>query len=137
MTDEDAADPAEDVARSAEDEPTRASAKPDATGPGTATGEATADDTVWPADGAAGRGNGPGPTDGTPHEGAPHDPGPEAELPLEAEGPHEEDREGNVAGMLAQDQPLEPGTIDLENALFVLLGVVIVVGFLVLGIAGL
>lgn len=54
------------------------------------------------------------------------------------EEPTQDDEHGgNVAGMLARDQPLEPGTIDVENALFVLIGVVMVVGFLVLAIAGL
>lgn len=44
---------------------------------------------------------------------------------------------GNVAGSLDADQPLEPQQINVENAFFVLLGVVLVVGFLVLAIQGL
>ena len=35
--------------------------------------------------------------------------------------------EGNIAGTLAHNQPLEPGDIDLENAIFVVLGVLLVV----------
>lgn len=38
--------------------------------------------------------------------------------------------EGNVAGSLMSDQPLEAGDIDLENAFFVLLGVLLVVGLI-------
>lgn len=45
--------------------------------------------------------------------------------------------DGNVAGSLDADQPLEPQQIDLENAFFVLMGVFLVVGFLVLAILGL
>jgi len=37
---------------------------------------------------------------------------------------------GNVAGALTGDEPLEPGSIDLENALFVLAGVLLAIGFL-------
>ena len=44
---------------------------------------------------------------------------------------------GNVAGSLDADQPLEPQQINAENAFFVLLGIVLVVGFLVLAIQGL
>ena len=42
----------------------------------------------------------------------------------------DEDGGGNVAGSLTSDQPLEPGDIDRENAIFVLLGVLIVVGLI-------
>jgi len=44
---------------------------------------------------------------------------------------------GNIAGTLARDQPLEPGDIDLENAAFVLLGVLLVVGLIAAAIVGL
>jgi hypothetical protein len=44
---------------------------------------------------------------------------------------------GNIAGTLDLDQPLEPEAIDLENALFVALGALFVIGFLVAGIQGL
>ena len=47
------------------------------------------------------------------------------------------DEQGNVAGSLDADQPLEPQQIHPENALFVLLGIALVVGFLVLAIQGL
>jgi hypothetical protein len=43
---------------------------------------------------------------------------------------------GNVAGTLDRNQPLEPGNIDLENAVFVVLGVLLVVGLIVGAIAG-
>lgn len=39
----------------------------------------------------------------------------------------ETETDGNIAGTLQRNQPLEPGDIDLENAVFVLLGVLIVV----------
>jgi len=42
----------------------------------------------------------------------------------------DEDEESNVAGPIATQGPLEPGAINRENALFVLLGVLIVVGLL-------
>ncbi|MFC7056986.1 DUF7312 domain-containing protein [Halovenus salina] len=42
----------------------------------------------------------------------------------------------NVAGTLERRQPLEPGDIDLENALFVVLGASIVVGLLVGAVLG-
>ena len=48
-----------------------------------------------------------------------------------------EDSGGNIAGAIAGVGPLEPGDIDLENALFVLLGVVLTVGLVVGGMAGL
>ncbi len=41
-----------------------------------------------------------------------------------------EEEESNVAGPIATRGPLEPGAIDRENALFVLLGVLLVVGLL-------
>jgi len=40
--------------------------------------------------------------------------------------------EGNITGSLTSDQPLEPGDVDPENALFVLVGVALVAG-LILG----
>lgn len=42
----------------------------------------------------------------------------------------EKDEDGNIAGTLAHNQPLEPGDIDLENALFVVVGVLLVVGLI-------
>ncbi len=46
---------------------------------------------------------------------------------LEAESPAGEDPDegGNVAGDFLPDDSLEPGEIDLENAIFVALGVVV------------
>lgn len=44
--------------------------------------------------------------------------------------------EGNVAGTLERRQPLEPGDIDLENAVFVLLGASIVAGLLIGAVLG-
>lgn len=41
-----------------------------------------------------------------------------------------EDTESNVAGPLTTQGPLEPGAIDAENAVFVLLGVGLTVGLL-------
>jgi len=38
-----------------------------------------------------------------------------------------EDTGGNVAGSLARRQPLEPGDVNRENALFVTLGVLLIV----------
>jgi hypothetical protein len=38
-----------------------------------------------------------------------------------------EDSNGNVAGSLERNQPLEPDDINLENALFVTLGVLVIV----------
>jgi hypothetical protein len=46
------------------------------------------------------------------------------------------DPEGNIAGTLARNQPLEPGDIDLENAIFVALGVLLVVVLIVGAILG-
>lgn len=43
---------------------------------------------------------------------------------------------GSVAGSLARYQPLEAEKIDLENAVFVLLGVFLVGGLIVAGITG-
>lgn len=60
--------------------------------------------------------------------------------PEEKPDPQEEqttESNGNIAGTLERNQPLEPGDIDLENAVFVVLGVLIVViliGGAVLGI---
>jgi hypothetical protein len=48
----------------------------------------------------------------------------------------DEDRGGNVAGTFNPAGPLEPQGIDPENAAFVLLGVVLVVGFLIAAIVG-
>lgn len=48
-----------------------------------------------------------------------------------------DDRSGNVAGGIEHEQPLEPGEIDLENALFVTLGVLLVVGLFVAVMFGL
>lgn len=42
----------------------------------------------------------------------------------------DKDGESNVAGPIATQGPLEPGAIDRENALFVLLGVLLIVGLL-------
>ena len=44
--------------------------------------------------------------------------------------------DGNIAGTLDRNQPLEPGDIDLENAVFVVLGVLIVVVLIVGAIVG-
>ncbi len=56
------------------------------------------------------------------------DVGPPAhEDPEEYEEPAEENTGGNIAGTLGRNQPLEPGDIDLENAVFVVLGVLLVV----------
>lgn len=48
-----------------------------------------------------------------------------------------EEQEGNVAGSVAYDEPLEPEPIDLENAVFVLLGVAFLLVFLAIAIHGL
>lgn len=47
----------------------------------------------------------------------------EQDVPASANG----ETDSNVAGTLQRDQPLEPGDIDLENAVFVVLGVLVVV----------
>ena len=49
----------------------------------------------------------------------------------------ERDNDGNIAGTFAHDQPLEPGDIDLENALFVVVGVLLVVGLIAATMLGL
>lgn len=51
----------------------------------------------------------------------------------EADGTTDETEQdgSNVAGSLDSRQPLEPGDIDLENAIFVALGVLLVVGLIV------
>ncbi len=55
------------------------------------------------------------------------------EVGLDADAEDADDgTEGNIAGSLATDEPLEPGHIDPENALFVLVGVALVAG-LILG----
>lgn len=46
------------------------------------------------------------------------------------------DQEGNIAGSLQRNQPLEPGDIDLENALFVALGALLVIGLIVAVVLG-
>lgn len=63
--------------------------------------------------------------------------------PSPADTPHSESedtadstRTGSVAGTLARDQPLEPEAIELENAVFVLLGVLLVVGLIAAGVVG-
>lgn len=59
--------------------------------------------------------------------------------PVEAseDSDDEESADGsNIAGTLASDQPLEPGEIDLENAIFVVLGALLVVGLLAATILG-
>ena len=48
-----------------------------------------------------------------------------------------EDDEGNIAGTLMRDEPLEPETIDTENAVFFLLGSLGTILFVVLAILGL
>ena len=61
------------------------------------------------------------------------------ELDDEAEPEESEpdDESGNIAGTFAHDQPLEPGEIDLENALFVVVGVLLVVGLIAATMLGL
>lgn len=60
------------------------------------------------------------------------------EFPDTADGTEPEgEREGNIAGTLESRQPLEPGDIDLENAFFVGLGILIVVGLIVGAMLGL
>lgn len=49
----------------------------------------------------------------------------------------EDDSDSNVAGSLDRLEPLEPQEINLENAAFVLLGVLLVVGFLLGALLGL
>lgn len=55
------------------------------------------------------------------------------EVPESADG----DDEGNIAGTLMRDEPLEPETIDTENAVFFLLGSLGTILFIVLAILGL
>lgn len=40
------------------------------------------------------------------------------------------DEEGNVAGSLEHEEPLEPGDIGIENAIFVVLGALLVLGLI-------
>jgi len=47
------------------------------------------------------------------------------------------DEEGNVAGILMRNEPLEPGSIDSENAFFFLLGSLGTILFVVLAVTGL
>ena len=49
----------------------------------------------------------------------------------------EADEEGNVAGVLMRNEPLEREPIDAENALFFLLGSLGTIAFIVLAIGGL
>ncbi|WP_436902227.1 DUF7312 domain-containing protein [Halovenus halobia] len=67
---------------------------------------------------------------------APSDDDEEWKISVDDVGPpaHEDHEEatdeqtgGNIAGTLAHNQPLEPGDVDLENAVFVVLGVLLVV----------
>lgn len=69
----------------------------------------------------------------TDADGAPIKDGDATQLESESDG----EESGSVAGSLERDRPLEPGEIDPENALFVLIGALFVIGFLVLGIQGL
>ena len=41
--------------------------------------------------------------------------------------PADGEADGNIAGTLGRNQPLEPGDVDFENAAFVVLGVLLVV----------
>lgn len=52
-------------------------------------------------------------------------------------GEEAEEQDGNGTGLNRDPGPLEPGTIDLENAIFVLIGVLLVVGLLVAVMLGL
>lgn len=61
----------------------------------------------------------------------------EREQPAYTSPDEREQQEGNVAGSLETYQTIEPQAIDKENAFFVLLGVAFVLGFIILGIAGL
>lgn len=54
----------------------------------------------------------------------------------EDDEPDQSDTEGNIAGTLDRNQPLEPGEIDPENAVFVVLGVLLVVVLIVAAIVG-
>lgn len=70
-------------------------------------------------------------------EDGPDDSDPTPAIRRVGDGDDDREQEGNVAGMLPRDQPLEPQDIDLENAVFVALGALLVVVFLVLSIGGL
>jgi hypothetical protein len=64
--------------------------------------------------------------------------GADTETPATADSVEdEEERSGNIAGTLDLEESLEPQDIDLENAIFVAMGVLLVVGFLVVAIQGL
>lgn len=54
----------------------------------------------------------------------------EREWRFSLEDLEDEDPEGNVAGSLERAEPLEPQEIDLENAVFVLAGVLLTLGLL-------
>lgn len=49
----------------------------------------------------------------------------------------EETEDGNVAGTLVHEQPLEPESISLENAVFFLVGALGTILFIVLAVSGL
>lgn len=59
------------------------------------------------------------------------DPDGASERPASDDHDGDDDRDGNVAGTLETRQPLEPGDIDLENAFFVAVGILIVIGLIV------
>jgi hypothetical protein len=54
----------------------------------------------------------------------------EWKFPLDALSDDGEDGEGNITGTLDRNQSLEPGDIDPENAFFVAVGILIVVGLI-------
>lgn len=54
----------------------------------------------------------------------------EREWRFSLEDLEDEEPEGNVAGSLERAEPLEPQEIDLENAVFVLAGVLLTLGLL-------
>lgn len=58
------------------------------------------------------------------------------ELP-DADGADGDGEKSNVAGTMERRQPLEPGEIALENAVFVALGAVLVLGLIVGAVLGL
>jgi len=60
-----------------------------------------------------------------------------AEVGTASENGELDGQESNVTGTLERRQPLEPGEIDPENALFVALGVLLVVGLVVGAVLGL
>lgn len=52
------------------------------------------------------------------------------DIPVAGTETDSDDAGGNVTGGMLNDQPLEPGDINPEHALFVVLGIVLVVGLL-------